>query len=63
MNKPLIDQLAAQSSHDILGVNILDRYAFAQLIVKECCSMMLDLETKYPANLTVKEIKQHFGIE
>jgi hypothetical protein len=63
MNKPLIDQLVAQSSHDILGVSILDRYAFTKLIVSECCSMMLDLETKYPANLTVKEIKQHFGIE
>ena len=36
---------------------------FAELIVRECCQMMLDLEIKYPANLTVREIKQHFGVE
>jgi len=35
---------------------------FAELIVKECCQMMLDMETKYPANLTVREIKKHFGV-
>ena len=36
---------------------------FAELIVRECCQMMLDLEVKYPANLTVREIKQHFGVQ
>lgn len=36
---------------------------FAELIVKECCQMMMDLEVKYPANLTVREIKKHFGVE
>jgi hypothetical protein len=35
---------------------------FARLIVNECCQMMLDMETKYPANLTVREIKKHFGV-
>jgi hypothetical protein len=35
---------------------------FAKLIVNECCQMMLDMETKYPANLTVREIKKHFGV-
>ena len=35
---------------------------FAQSIVNECCQMMIDMETKYPANLTVREIKQHFGV-
>jgi|688.fasta_scaffold491018_3 hypothetical protein len=35
---------------------------FAEQIVLECCQMMVDLERKYPANLTVREIKQHFGI-
>jgi len=35
---------------------------FADLIVNECCQMMLDMETKYPANLTVREIKKHFGV-
>jgi len=35
---------------------------FAKLIVNDCCQMMLDMETKYPANLTVREIKKHFGV-
>lgn len=36
---------------------------FAEAIVRECCQMTLDLEIKYPANLTVREIKRHFGVE
>jgi hypothetical protein len=36
---------------------------FAELIIRECCGLMLALESKYPANLTVREIKQHFGVE
>jgi hypothetical protein len=34
-----------------------------KLIIQECCQMMMDLEVKYPANLTVREIKKHFGVE
>ena len=40
----------------------LDPVRFAESIVRECCQMMLDMETKYPANLTVREIKKHFGV-
>jgi hypothetical protein len=36
---------------------------FAELIIAKCCDAMLMLETKYPANLTVAEIKKYFGIE
>ena len=36
---------------------------FAELIIKNCCKMMVDLEIKYAVNLTVREIKQHFGIK
>lgn len=53
-----IKELATQvygSAHD-------DDVKFAELIVRECCKMMLDLEIKYPANLTVREIKWHFGV-
>jgi hypothetical protein len=35
---------------------------FANFIVSECCRMMVDLEKQYPANLTVREIKKHFGV-
>ena len=36
---------------------------FAKLIIQECCKMMIDLEIRYPANLTVREIKRHFGVD
>jgi hypothetical protein len=36
---------------------------FAELIIKKCCKMMIDLEIKYPANLTVRDIKEHFGVK
>ena len=35
---------------------------FGDLIVLNCCNMMIDLESKYPANLTVVEIKKEFGV-
>jgi hypothetical protein len=38
-----------------------DYQQFANLIIEECCQMMLTLE-KYPANLTAREIKKHFGV-
>ena len=44
------------------GFREFDANLFAELIVKECCRMMVDLEKQYPANLTVWEIKKHFGI-
>lgn len=55
-------------SHRVDGALIdghlhFDTKKFAELIVQECCQMMIDLERKYPANLTVKEIKEHFGVE
>lgn len=36
---------------------------FAKMIIGKCCDMMIQLETQYPANLTVREIKKHFGVE
>jgi hypothetical protein len=36
---------------------------FSELLINQCCKIMIDLEIKYPANLTVREIKKHFGVE
>jgi hypothetical protein len=47
---------------DLHGYTVEQMREFAEQIVLECCQMMVDLERKYPANLTVREIKQHFGI-
>lgn len=35
----------------------------SELIVRECCDMIIKLERKYPANLAVREIKKEFGIK
>lgn len=59
----LVKDLLKQSTYEILGVPQVDQKKFSELIVRECCQMMIDLERKYPANLTVKEIKEHFGVE
>jgi hypothetical protein len=47
---------------DLHGYTVEQMREFAEQIVLECGQMMVDLEGKYPANLTVREIKQHFGI-
>lgn len=47
---------------DLHGYTVEQMREFAEQIVLECCQMMVDLERKYPVNLTVQEIKQHFGI-
>ncbi len=35
---------------------------FAELIVRECCDIFVELRTR-PADLAVKDVKQHFGVE
>jgi hypothetical protein len=35
---------------------------FAELIVRECCDMFVELRTR-PADLAVKDVKKHFGVE
>ena len=62
----LVEQAKTQVPQGILSPELwIEQYnqKFAELIVKECCQLMIDLEVKYPANLTVREIKKHFGVE
>lgn len=35
---------------------------FAQLIVRECCDIFVELRTR-PADLAVLDVKKHFGVE
>lgn len=67
MNRTQIDNLAAQATADILGVPVLDRYKFAELLIQECCQVVSDSVTvcvndsgspAYP----VTRVKLHFGI-
>ena len=40
----------------------LYRDKFAELIIRECCDIFVELRTR-PAELAVKDVKKHFGIE
>jgi hypothetical protein len=35
---------------------------FAKLVVQECCDIFVELRTR-PADLAVKDVKKHFGVE
>ena len=35
---------------------------FAELLVQECCDIFVELRTR-PADLAVKDVKKHFGVE
>ena len=35
---------------------------FAELIVRECCDIFVELRTR-PADLAAKDVKKHFGVE
>ena len=36
---------------------------FAELIIEDACDLMLSLEPMYPANSTVKRIKELYGVK
>ena len=35
---------------------------FAELLIDDACTLMRSLEPMYPANLTVRKIKERYGI-
>jgi hypothetical protein len=63
-----IQELIDQATSDIMGVKVLDKRMFAELIVRECAQVCLS--QRNPANLNYKPserfaeaVKQHFGVE
>ena len=44
------------------GHKLQDLEKFAELIVRECCDIFVELRTR-PADLAVKDVKKHFGVE
>ena len=54
--------LRKDDSSDREYIGDFDWRLFGTLVVKECGSMMIELEPVYPANLTVRVIKDHFGV-
>ena len=49
---------------DLKGYSMLPEQMakFAELLVQECCDIFVELRTR-PADLAVKDVKKHFGVE
>ena len=58
MNERIKD-LIDQATDDILGVKVLDKRMYAELIVKECARIAETAEPYQSSDL----IKKHFGVE
>ena len=66
MNKQLIQKFLDKACWDeqcqIELDDVVDLEKFAELIVRECCNQFVELRTR-PADLAVKDVKKHFGVE
>ena len=79
MNRQLIEQFETQASEDILGVKVLDKKMFAELIVRECVtrvqgchlaegydpSIVGEFELGYKKGIdkATTQMLKHFGLE
>ena len=64
MNERILE-LADKAIEDMPGAwNIPDEFCkkFAELIVRECCDVFVELRTR-PADLAVLDVKKHFGVK
>jgi len=57
-----IRELYRQSHTDGFFGMAFDPEKFAELIIKECCDIFVELRTR-PADLAVLDVKSHFGVE
>ena len=57
----LIDKLAEQATDNILGVPVLDKRKFAELIVKECADLVDHAISD--GGVDGRVVKEHFGVE
>jgi hypothetical protein len=58
-----INELAKQATEDILGVKILNKDRFAELIVRECVCVSENHLSDEAAGYIRQAIKEHFGVE
>jgi len=65
MNKiPMLERFAAQSLVEHDGELIFSKEKFAELIVRECISIVNDaVDLREPASTYAGKIKEHFGVE
>ena len=65
MNKQIVHLFNAAGFHkpEMERLGIEHKFEkFAELIVQECCDIFVELRTR-PADLAVKDVKKHFGVE
>lgn len=59
----IIEQLAQDATEDILGVKILNRNKFAELIIRECIDLCEQgTSTQTTSSGAANMIRQHFGV-
>ena len=51
-----------ENTYITITSSYFDRKLFAELIVKECCNMFVELRTR-PADLAANDVKNYFGVE
>jgi hypothetical protein len=61
-NNKRIQELAEQAGFDLGNGQSYKVENFAELIVKECCDIFVELRTR-PADLAALDVKKHFGVE
>jgi len=56
----IIQEMADQSTEDIMGVKILNKEKFAELIVRECVVISRTSTDGFSAG---RKMEEHFGVE
>ena len=61
-----IQELLKQSTYEILGVKQVDQKQFAELIVKDCCDVLIKWKHEpfpFDESVAVSLIREHFVVE
>ena len=61
-NVDAVFDVIAMGRHDGVLFTETELERFAELIVRECCNIFVELRTR-PADLAVLDVKKHFGVE
>jgi hypothetical protein len=62
MNERMLELYTKVVGDDKLNFDSYLAEKFAELIVRECCDIFVELRTR-PADLAVLDVKKHFGVE
>ena len=60
--RELAKQAGWGATSDPYARQAFDVNMFAELIVRECCDIFVELRNR-PADLAVKDVRKHFGVE